>query len=63
MSGEAVASTPGTELEGRVVGDGSIVVPARAGVLGTCSWRAAEGHVSKPVGLVVKPEKPLVVCW
>ena len=43
MPGEAVASTPGTELEGRVVGDGSVVVPARAGVLGTCSLARGGG--------------------
>ena len=42
-AGEAVASTPGTELEGRVVGDGSVVVPARAGVLGTCSLARGGG--------------------
>ena len=43
MSSEAVASTPGTELEGRVVGDGSVVVPVRAGVLGTCSLARGGG--------------------
>ena len=46
MPGEAVASTPGTELEELVVGDGSVVVPARAGVLGTCSLARGGGtHV------------------
>ena len=43
MPGEAVASTPGTELEGRVVGDGSVVVPGRAGVLGTYSLARGGG--------------------
>jgi hypothetical protein len=63
MPGEAVASTPGTELEELVVGDGSVVVPAQAGVLGTCSLARGGGTRVEACGLVVKPEKPLVVCW
>ena len=43
MPGEAVASTPGTELEELVVGDGSVVVSVRAGVLGTCSLARGGG--------------------
>ena len=41
MPGEAVASTPGTELEELVVGDGSVVVPWQARVLG--NWSLALG--------------------
>ena len=69
MPGEAVVSTPGTELEGRVVGDSSVVVPAQAGVLGTCNLARGRGtrveacwfggQARKTTGgLLVEPEKP-----
>ena len=43
MPGEAVASTPGTELEELVVGDGSVVVPWQARVLGTWNLERSGG--------------------
>ena len=63
MPGEAMASTPGAELGGHVVGDGSVVVPWQARVLGTWSLARGGGTRVEACGLLVKPEKPTVVCW
>ena len=66
MPGEAVASTPGTELGGLVVGNGSVVVPWQARVMGTWSLACSEGTRVKACGLLVKPKKPMVaglVVW
>jgi len=66
MPGEAVASTPGAKLGGLVVGDGSVVVPWQARVLGTRSLARSGGTCVKACGLLVEPEKPTeagLVVW
>jgi len=66
MPSEAVASTPGTELGGLVVGDGSIVVPWQARVLRTWSLACGGGTCVEACGLLVEPGKPTVaglVVW
>ena len=57
MPGETVASTPSTELEELVVGDGSVVVPWQARVLGTWSLARGGGTRVEACGLLVEPEK------
>ena len=61
MPGEAVASTPGAELGGLVVGNGSVVVPWQARVLGTWSLARGGGTRVEACGLLVEPKKPMVV--
>ena len=66
MPGEAVASTPGAKLGGLVVGDGSVVVPWQARVLGTWSLARSGGTCVKACGLLVESEKPTeagLVVW
>ena len=55
-----MASTPGTELGGLVVGDGSIVVPWQARVLRTWSLARGGGTCVEACGLLVEPGKPTV---
>ena len=57
MPGEAVGSTPGAELGGVVVGDGSVVVPWQAWVLGTWSLACGGGTRVEAYGLLVQSEK------
>ena len=60
MPGEAVASTPGAEVGELVEGDGCVVVPWQALVLGTWSLAHSGGTRVEACGLLVKPEKPTV---